>query len=68
MRLCARYPRLSATSKKLPVVGAAIAREMAAFLWAIGREVALSVSQDVLFFFPLRRAGSAARKGGNSRR
>ena len=28
--------------KKLPVVVAAIAREMAAFLWAIGREVALA--------------------------
>ena len=39
VRLCARYRRLSAT-KKLPVVVAAIAREMAAFLWAIGREVA----------------------------
>jgi transposase len=40
VRLCARYRRLSATGKKLPVVAAAIAREMAAFLWAIGREVA----------------------------
>ena len=40
VRLCARYRRLSATGKKLPVVMAAIAREMAAFLWAIGREVA----------------------------
>jgi transposase len=39
VRLCARYRRLSATGKKLPVVVAAIAREMAAFLWAIGREV-----------------------------
>ena len=39
VRLCARYRRLSASSKKLPVVVAAIAREMAAFLWAIGREV-----------------------------
>jgi hypothetical protein len=35
-----RYRRLSAAGKKLPVVVAAIAREMAAFLWAIGREVA----------------------------
>jgi transposase len=34
------YRRLSAKGKKLPVVVAAIAREMAAFLWAIGREVA----------------------------
>jgi hypothetical protein len=40
VRLCARYRRLRATGKKLPVVIAAIAREMAAFLWAIGREVA----------------------------
>lgn len=40
VRLCARYRRLSAAGKKLPVVVAAIAREIAAFLWAIGREVA----------------------------
>ncbi len=42
VRLCARYRRLSAAGKKAPVVVAAIAREMAAFLWAIGREVAPS--------------------------
>jgi transposase len=40
IRLCARYRRLSATGKKPPIVGAAIAREAAAFLWALGREVA----------------------------
>jgi len=40
IRLCARYRRLNATGKKLPVVIAAIAREMAAFLWAIARHVA----------------------------
>jgi transposase len=40
VRLCARYRRLSAAGKRLPVVVAAIAREMAAFLWAIAREVA----------------------------
>jgi transposase len=40
VRLCARYRRLSAAGKKLPVIIAAIAREMAAFLWAIGRQVA----------------------------
>ena len=40
IRLCARYRRLSATGKKLPVVIAAIAREIAAFLWAIARQVA----------------------------
>jgi transposase len=38
--LRARYRRLSATGKKLPIVVAAISHEMAAFLWAIGREVA----------------------------
>ena len=32
-------PPFGSTGKKLPVVVAAIAREMAAFLWAIGREV-----------------------------
>jgi transposase len=40
IRLCARYRRLSGAGKKLPVVVAAIAREVAAFLWAIGRQVA----------------------------
>jgi transposase len=40
VRLCARHRRLSAMGKKTPVVVAAIAREMAAFLRAIGREVA----------------------------
>jgi transposase len=39
IRLCARYRRLIAIGKKTPVVIAAIAREMAAFLWAIGRHV-----------------------------
>ena len=39
VRLCGRYRRLNAAGKKLPVVIAAIAREMAAFLWAIGRQV-----------------------------
>jgi transposase len=42
IRLCARYRRLNATGKRPPVVAAAIAREMAAFLWAIGQEVAPS--------------------------
>ena len=39
IRLCARYRRLVAAGKKSPVVIAAIAREMAAFLWAIGHQV-----------------------------
>ncbi|RWE63995.1 transposase, partial [Mesorhizobium sp.] len=38
-RLCARYRRLTACGKKGPIVVAAIAREMAAFLWAIGHQV-----------------------------
>lgn len=33
-------PKPSAAGKKLPVIVAAIAREIAVFLWAIGREVA----------------------------
>jgi transposase len=40
IRLCARYRRLTAAGKKRPVVVAAIAREMAAFLWAIAQHVA----------------------------
>jgi transposase len=43
IRLCTRYRRLSATGKKLPVVIAAVAREIAAFLWAIARQVAPAV-------------------------
>ncbi len=39
VRLCGRYRRLSAKGKKTPVIVAAIAREMAAFLWAIGQHV-----------------------------
>lgn len=38
-RLCARYRRMRAAGKKKPIVVAAIAREMAAFLWAIGHQV-----------------------------
>ena len=39
VRLCARYRRLMAVGKRQTLVTTAIAREMAAFLWAIGREV-----------------------------
>ena len=46
VRLCARYRRLSAMGKKLPVVVAAIAREMAAFQWAIGRQVAPAAATE----------------------
>jgi transposase len=38
-RLTARYRSLSARGKKTTVVCAAIARELAAFMWAIDREV-----------------------------
>jgi len=40
LRPCARYRRLTATGKRQTLVTTAIAREMSAFLWAIGREVA----------------------------
>ena len=43
VRLCGRYRRLNAAGKKLPVIIAAIAREMAAFLWAIGRQISPAV-------------------------
>ena len=39
LRLCARYRRLMAAGKRQTVVTTAIAREMAAFLWAIGHTV-----------------------------
>ena len=40
IRLCARYRKLIMAGKLKTVAVAAIAREMAAFLWAIGQEVA----------------------------
>jgi transposase len=39
-RLCARYRRLMAKGKRATVVVVAIAREIAAFLWAIAHQVA----------------------------
>jgi transposase len=39
VRLCARDRRLMAAGKRQTSITTAIAREMAAFLWAIGREV-----------------------------
>lgn len=39
IRLCGRYRKLSAAGKLQTVIVTAIAREMAAFLWAIGRHV-----------------------------
>jgi transposase len=38
-RLCARYRALSDRGKKLTVTVAALARELAGFVWAIGKEV-----------------------------
>jgi transposase len=43
VRLCSRYRKLAAAGKLKAVVVTAIAREMAAFLWAIGQEVAPTV-------------------------
>jgi transposase len=39
LRLCARYRWLTAAGKRQTLVTTAIAREMAAFLWAIGHAV-----------------------------
>jgi len=39
VRLCGRYRKLMARGKRQTVVVTAVAREMAAFLWAIGRQV-----------------------------
>ena len=39
IRLCSRYRKLMASGKRQTVATVAIAREMAAFLWAIGKEV-----------------------------
>ncbi len=61
-RLCAGYRRLSATGKKLPVVIAAIAREMAA--WAIGLEVVRSRRRShAVPGFPPHSAGVGPRWG-----
>ena len=38
-RLCARYRALSGRGKKLTVAVTAIARELAGFVWAIGKEM-----------------------------
>jgi len=44
-RLCARYRRLMAKGKRNTVVVTAVAREIAAFLWAIAQQVAPSPAQ-----------------------
>jgi hypothetical protein len=38
-RLCTRYRKLARTGKPANVVTAAIARELAGFVWAIARQV-----------------------------
>jgi hypothetical protein len=47
VRLCGRFRRLAAKGKKTHVIVAAIAREMAAFLWAIGQHVTPAVWSSV---------------------
>jgi len=42
LRLCARYRRLIALGKKSPVVCAAIARELATFIWEMGQIVPIT--------------------------
>ena len=39
LRLCARYRKMMARKKPMQVVVIAIARELAAFMWAIAKEV-----------------------------
>ena len=39
LRLCARYRKLVRSGKPANVVTAAIARELAGFIWAIARQV-----------------------------
>jgi hypothetical protein len=42
LRLCARYRRLTLKGKSKQVVVTAIARELAAFMWAIAGQVTVS--------------------------
>jgi len=42
VRLCNRYRRLLARGKQVNQVVVAIARDIAAFVWAIAREVAVA--------------------------
>ena len=43
-RLCTRYRSMVARGKKPTVVVAAIARELAGFIWAIGQEMRLMMA------------------------
>ncbi len=47
LRLCARYRRLSRQGKSKQLVVTAIARELAAFMWAIAREVTPTTTPTV---------------------
>jgi hypothetical protein len=44
LRLCARYRKLARSGKPANVVTTAIARELAGFVWAIARQVPISVA------------------------
>ena len=67
IRLCARYRRLSATGKKrLSSWRRSLARSRLSYGPSAGRSLQRKPGRP--FFFPLRRAGSGARKVGNSRR
>ena len=69
VRLCGRYRRLNAAGKKLPVIIAAIAREMAAFLWAIGRQVTpAAVTDNAVHRPPLLCSVGDGAAEGNFRR
>jgi hypothetical protein len=46
-RLCARYRRMTAKGKRNTVVVVAIAREIAAFLWAIAHQVEPRLQPEV---------------------
>jgi len=79
VRLCARYRQLVAKGKKPAVAVTAVARELAAFLWAIGHQVAPAKAASSETASPRHRAmgeaatpSSAGRPGplaaGSSRR
>jgi transposase len=42
VRLCSRYRRFIANGKKAPVASAAVARELATFIWELGQIVPLT--------------------------
>jgi len=42
-RLCSRYRKLCASGKRSSVAATAVARELAAFIWAISREVPIAI-------------------------